>query len=254
MCEIYLQKEDIYTGELILVNEQFPLRKRKKEERLIPADEKYPEILLGNKAASMLGSLLREIRAEQQIVPVSGYRSLEEQTSIYEDTMREHGETFTRQYVALPNHSEHQTGLAIDLGRAAEEIDFICPEFPYDGICGKFRDRAAAYGFIERYGKEKENVTGIGWEPWHFRYVGAPHAMLMCERGICLEEYIELVKQYPYGEHSLEVVCDGWKASVSYQQPDTDRTKVEVPEDTLYQVSGNNVDGFILTIWEEVRE
>ena len=81
--------------------------------------------------------------------------------------------------MALPGCSEHQTGLAIDLGKAAGYIDFIRPAFPYDGVCGRFRRLAARYGFIERYQRGKEEVTGISAEPWHFRYVGAPHAQLM---------------------------------------------------------------------------
>lgn len=73
------------------------------------------------------------------IVPVSGYRSLNEQMDIYNDSLKDNGEDFTRKYVALPKHSEHQTGLAIDLGLNKEKIDFIRPDFPYDGICGTFR-------------------------------------------------------------------------------------------------------------------
>ena len=98
----------------------------------------------------------------------------QEQQRIWDDSMAEHGETFTRQYVALPGCSEHQTGLAIDLGKAAGYIDFIRPAFPYDGVCGRFRRLAARYGFIERYQRGKEEVTGISAEPWHFRYVGRP--------------------------------------------------------------------------------
>ena len=93
--------------------------------------------------------------------------------------MAESGLAFTHKYVAYPGCSEHQTGLAIDLGKAAGHIDFIRPAFPYDGTCGAFRRAAAAYGFIERYQKGKESLTGIAREPWHFRYVGLPHAAIM---------------------------------------------------------------------------
>ena len=79
--------------------------------------------------------------------------------------------------------SEHQTGLAIDLGLASEEIDVIRPNFPYSGVCAAFRKQAADYGFILRYPAGKEAVTGIAYEPWHFRYVGVPHARFMLNRG-----------------------------------------------------------------------
>ena len=78
----------------------------------------------------MLTDLLRTLHAEDSIVPVSGYRTMEEQRQIFSDSLRENGEEFTYQYVAVPGCSEHQTGLAIDLGERREEIDFIRPDFP----------------------------------------------------------------------------------------------------------------------------
>lgn len=178
---------------LTLVNAAHPLKdedRRKLEEHLMPADEDFPEILMEETAARALRALLRELGAEGQIVPVSGYRTMEEQTQIYEDSLRENGGEFTKKFVALPGCSEHQTGLAIDLGLCKDEIDFICPDFPYEGICQKFRLMAQDYGFVERYPAGKEAVTGIGHEPWHFRYVGRPHARIMTDRGLVLEEYL----------------------------------------------------------------
>ena len=128
-------------------------------------------------------------------MPVSGWRSHREQQKIWDDTIAEKGELFTRKYVAVPGCSEHETGLAIDLAENAPEIDFICPEFPRTGICGKFRERAPHYGFIERYPKGKESVTGIGAEPWHFRYVGLPHSLIMTGLGLVLEEYVGLITE-----------------------------------------------------------
>ena len=105
--------------------------------------------------------------------------------------MAERGIDFARKYVALPACSEHETGLAIDLALNAPDIDFICPEFPRTGICRKFRELAPYYGFIERYQKAKEPITGISEEPWHFRYVGTPHSVVIAEKGLSLEEYVE---------------------------------------------------------------
>ena len=112
-----------------------------------------------------------------------------------EDSIRENGPAFTKKFVALPGHSEHETGLAIDLAKRQPGIDFICPEFPRDGSFGVFRDKLPRYGFIERYLEGKENITGIGAEPWHFRYVGFPHSAIIAERGMVLEEYIEFLKE-----------------------------------------------------------
>ena len=107
--------------------------------------------------------------------------------------------------MAIPNHSEHQTGFAIDVGEKREEIDFICPAFSNEGAGKKFRAQSYQYGFIERYTKEKEEITKIAAEEWHFRYVGYPHSMIIKERGLCLEEYIELLKDYPYGQKGFPI-------------------------------------------------
>ncbi len=107
-------------------------------------------------------------------------------------------EDFTRQYVAIPGCSEHETGLAIDLALdTGGEIDFIRPYFPYDGICSEFRARAAEFGFIERYPSGKEHITRIAAEPWHFRYVGAAHAVYLAAHGLTLEEYIDSLASRP---------------------------------------------------------
>ena len=65
------------------------------------------------------------------------------------------------------------------------------------------RRRAADFGFVLRYPKGKEAVTGIGYEPWHFRYVGWPHAKLMEERHLVLEEYLEWLHDFPLGGEPL---------------------------------------------------
>ena len=93
--------------------------------------------------------------------------------------------------MSLSAAGDPETGLAIDLALNAPDIDFICPEFPRTGICRKFRELAPYYGFIERYQKAKEPITGISEEPWHFRYVGTPHSVVIAENGLSLEEYIE---------------------------------------------------------------
>ena len=146
-------------------------------------------VLLEREAAQALEALMAELGGWRSIVPVSGWRSFEDQQAIWDGSLAENGPDFTRQYVALPGHSEHQTGLAIDLGLRGSEVDFIRPDFPYEGICQRFRKRAAAFGFVERYPAGKETVTGIAHEPWHFRYVGTTHALEMVRRGLTLEEY-----------------------------------------------------------------
>ena len=187
MKTISLTPNSVFSGNLILVNARYPLRLVANTSQLSCVSG--TETLLSSCASRQLNLLIESLQASQKFVPVSGYRSKSEQEQIYQDSIRENGLDFTQCYVALPDCSEHQTGLAIDLAEKKAEIDFIRPEFPRNGLCGKFRALAAQYGWIERYLVGKESITGISAEPWHFRYVGHPHAVLIQRSGMVLEEY-----------------------------------------------------------------
>lgn len=244
MRTVSIPREQIFQGPLVLVNRAHPLHKKERS-ALTSVDPHHPDILLESRARQLLSACIQKAGGQREIVPVSGWRSQQEQQRIWDDSMAEHGETFTRQYVALPGCSEHQTGLAIDLGKAAGYIDFIRPSFPYDGVCGRFRRLAARYGFIERYQRGKEEVTGISAEPWHFRYVGAPHAQLMEEHGLCLEEYVPFLEVSP----RLCRLGNGRTARVSRLPCPSAVLELEPPAG-CWQLSGDNCGGFILTVWE----
>lgn len=235
----------IHSGLLVLVNAEHPIRRR--ERPVLAPAAPGSDVLLDTRAAAMLTGLISRLGAAGEIVPVSGWRSMREQREIWDGSMAENGTEFTRKYVALPGCSEHQTGLAIDLALRSDNIDFIRPGFPYDGICGRFRALAADYGFIERYQAGKEHITGIAAEPWHFRYVGRPHARLMSDNRLCLEEYVELLRSYPYPERLLETRGGVYEADVGFAFA---KSKLELP-DAPYQISGNNVDGYIYTLWRK---
>lgn len=235
----------IHSGLLVLVNAEHPIRRR--ERPVLAPAAPGSDVLFDTRAAAMLTGLISRLGAAGEIVPVSGWRSMREQREIWDGSMAENGTEFTRKYVALPGCSEHQTGLAIDLALRSDNIDFIRPDFPYDGICGRFRALAADYGFIERYQAGKEHITGIAAEPWHFRYVGRPHARLMSDNGLCLEEYVELLRSYPYPERLLETRGGVYEADVGFAFA---KSKLELP-DAPYQISGNNVDGYIYTLWRK---
>lgn len=278
---LVLKKEEIYQGNLILVNRKYPVRHWLKEQDLRPVFENQPEICMEQESAQMLQKLLvnvtqQEVGAgqhparekncrsrrgnvnvleeEPSIVGVSGYRTREEQVQIFEDSLKENGREFTEKFVAFPGHSEHQTGLAIDLAENRDEIDFICPEFPREGICQRFREKMAGFGFIERYAKEKQNVTGIGAEPWHFRYVGTPHARLMQQKGMALEEYVEWLKQFHLLQNPLSLYMQKKEIKIGYVRAQGKVTRIDGLDawmsdrrDVKIEISGNNVDGFILT-------
>ena len=148
MRAVTLRREQTAQGPLILVNPSHPLRAGHLPELTAP-DLRRPEVLLERQTARLLAACVQAAGGAGDIVPVSGWRSQREQEAIWRDTWAKEGEAFTRRYVALPGCSEHQTGLAIDLGKRAEHIDFIRPDFPKEGACGVFRRLAAEYGFTD---------------------------------------------------------------------------------------------------------
>ncbi len=247
MNTVVLTKRDVHRGNLILVNSDWEYQEISKDS-LLPVREGFP-VLLQRRAVTLLSSLMEEIRGWKQIVPVSGYRSYEEQQEIWDGSLQENGRAFTEKFVALPGHSEHQTGLAIDLGLKQEKIDFICPDFPYSGICQRFRERAGDYGFVERYPAGKEAVTGIGHEPWHFRYVGMPHGAIMSSLGLVLEEYLDFLKEYVYEERPYRYERGGAVIEVSYLPCTSEGVRLGMDEGIPYSFSGNNMDGYIITKW-----
>lgn len=256
IVRLNLAKSYIHIGNLVLVNKKNPINKPESLtiRNLETVNSNYQKILLDKTAAIMLRKLIQACDGENEIVPISGFRPLSEQIAIYNDSLNENGEDFTNKYVALPNHSEHQTGLAIDVAKNESDIDFICPSFPYEGICQDFREKAAQYGFIQRYPKGKEAITGISHEPWHFRYVGNPHSQIISDNNFTLEEYIEYLKQFPYEGMHLQVKNQGWTAEVFYVNALDEAKTVYLTENLLYDVSGNNIDGFIVTVWRQYND
>lgn len=245
MKTITLCPDRISAGPLILVNVRHPLRDPA-QPYLVPPDSRYHQITMERQAARLLSALLQEVDPAGAIVPVSGWRSQDQQQAIWDDTLKTKGEAFTRQYVALPGCSEHQTGLAMDLALATPEIDFIRPHFPEDGVCGRFRRQAARYGFVQRYKRHKEALTGIAEEPWHFRYVGVPHARLMEENDLCLEEYRAFVQR----NTPINLEEHGRKVRITYLPCLQEAMDLPLP-DGRCQISGDNVGGFILTVWRD---
>ncbi len=236
--KVKLKKEDISKGYLILINPDHLLQKNTMN--LIFYNEEFKNIELEQEANNQLHLALDTIKSNNRIVPVSGYRTLEEQIDIYESSLKDNGEEFTKKFVALPNASEHQTGLAIDLALNEGKIDFICPSFPYHGICQEFRNVAPKFGFIERYKNDKKKITKISKEEWHFRYVGYPHSEIINNLDFCLEEYIDYIKTFTYPNNPL--IYNEYKI---FYVPYKDNHYIELNDD--YLISGNNVDGFILT-------
>lgn len=249
MRKLGIPYEHIYNGELLLVNDRHPLHQMPGKRWLVPACNGYSDILLHKRAAAQLQQLIQNIHAQETIVPVSGFQEYEEQVEIYEDCMRTEGIGYTTDFVALPGCSEHHTGLAIDVAEKKQKIDFICPEFPYEGICQTFREKASGYGFIERYQRGKEAVTHVAQEPWHFHYVGIPHAHIIKKKDLTLEEYIQYVKQFTQSGEHLIYESQDIRYEIFYIPLQEEGYEFYLEEEKRCIVSGNNIDGVIVNIW-----
>ncbi len=144
---------------------------------------------------------MKDAAAAQQleINLYSGYRSAEEQQQLFDQAKKEQQEKKRRQSeeevlketkkkVDLPGCSEHGTGLAVDLVLPDQQVPDVSfdesPQFQW------LEQHAAEHGFILRYPKDKQAITGITYKPWHFRYVGPENAAAIRDSGLCLEEYL----------------------------------------------------------------
>lgn len=114
---------------------------------------------------------------------LSGFRSYETQNKLYNNYVATYGQAEADTFSAKPGTSEHQTGLAMDVGWIDDSYG--------DTPSGKWlAENCYKYGFIIRYPKNKESITGYKYEPWHIRYLGSDIAKKVYDSGLCLEEYL----------------------------------------------------------------
>ncbi|RNF38588.1 D-alanyl-D-alanine carboxypeptidase family protein [Planococcus salinus] len=126
------------------------------------------------------------------LVAFSTYRGFARQKELYTGYVARDGQEAADRYSARPGFSEHQTGLAFDIGEAGQEQHWASASFG-DTEGGKWlRNHAHQYGFILRYPEGAESITGYMHESWHFRYVGKEIAEEIHEKEITLEEYLQL--------------------------------------------------------------
>ena len=249
MEPLVLSPADTTRGLLVLINGEHSLRQPEEEIRMELAED--TDLRLRRECARQLLLLLAACRGKRYLLPTDGYRSGERQQELYLDSLRDNGASYTERFVALPGVSEHQTGLAVDMAKKEPRIDPICPFFPDSGRCGVFRRMAPDFGFIERYPEGKEALTGRPHQPWHFRYVGAPHARLIADSGLTLEEYLRFLTGF--GEGRPLLTPDG--SDRIYHVPSQgEQTLIFPPEQGAFQVSGDNCGGFIVTVMERSFE
>lgn len=179
-------------GLLFLVNRQYTVSEAYEPAGLEMSDVPGQVRRMRPEAAAALREMFLACKEETgcQLLSISGYRSYAKQEGIYKRKLRAVKKDVAKaqEYVAPPGASEHQTGMAMDIGQKHKihlEVSFKDTE---GGIwC---RENCWRFGFILRYGEEWEEITGYKYEPWHFRYVGKEYAKQIHEANIPLETWL----------------------------------------------------------------
>ena len=127
----------------------------------------------------------------------SCYRSIEKQQQIMDEFTIKYGEAYAKEKVAPVKSSEHHTGLAIDLAVLEPDLTYLNSDdlYIHEPIFREIHQYLSQFGFILRYPKDKETITGYKYEPWHIRYVGLEPAKYMYENDLTLEEYVLMNKK-----------------------------------------------------------
>ncbi|MCM3531497.1 VanY-A/VanY-F/VanY-M family D-Ala-D-Ala carboxypeptidase [Cytobacillus oceanisediminis] len=237
-----ITEDQIYLGNLLLVNSSYPVQPESVKSDIINLSahgeltQGYgllgSEIYLSEDIAHRFSEMMAAAEEEgvRNFSITSGFRDFDEQNALYQEMGSDY---------ALPaGYSEHNLGLSLDVGstqmRMAE-----APE-------GKWIEQNAwKYGFILRYPKDKTDVTGIQYEPWHIRYVGFPHSAIMKKKNFALEEYLDYLKKVTH----ISMSMNGEKYNIAYYPISQSKT-INVPAHSHVEISGNNMDGVIVTVKE----
>lgn len=203
-------------------------------------------LLLEGRVIEPLNWMLADFYTEtgcENLLLCAAYRTLEEQQYLWDHGMDTQGEEHTTSYIAQPGASEHHTGLALDFA-IYDVYHGITYDFDGSGDSAWILEHCWEYGFIQRYPEGKSTVTGISTEPWHFRYVGQPHAYLIHQNNFCLEEYVQWLQQYPFAGQHLTAEHGGRQYEIWYC-PESD---IQSPPEGNYTVSGDNCGGAVITL------
>jgi len=234
-----ITKDQLYHGDLLLVNKRHPVHKESVKRDIVTLYDRSDlvqgyglldtSIRLSESVALKFNKMIKAADKDgvNHFLISSGYRDFDEQEKLYQEKGADY---------ALPaRYSEHNLGLSLDIGSTQTEMN-KAPE-------GKWLQKNAwKYGFILRYPKDKTEITGIKYEPWHFRYVGLPHSAIIYEKGFVLEQYLDYLKE----QKEITSVVAGKSYTINYY-PVSKYTKIKTLKKGHYTTSGDNMDGVIVT-------
>ncbi len=184
---------------LLLVSAANPLPEDFKEPQLETITESYK---VDARIAEKLRKMFAQAKADGiNLILCSAYRPVDYQQTLFDNKVQEEmqsGKTeqeaiqVTASMIALPGTSEHHTGLAVDI--VTPEYQVLDDGFAQTPAFGWLSENAHKYGFVLRYPQDKQEITKIIYEPWHYRYVGEENASIIRENGYCLEEYLYVTR------------------------------------------------------------
>lgn len=182
--------------ELLLVNKKRSIPSTYKPTKLVEPNVRFPfshddpKRYMDSRAVGSFEALVHAAWSQNvKLYAQSGYRSYSRQAELYNYYKRVYGESYASRISARPGTSEHQTGLAMDVTAASVGYD-LNENFANTKEGRWVAKQAHKYGFIVRYPKGKETITGYAYEPWHLRYVGKDAAREMYDKGLTLEQYL----------------------------------------------------------------
>ena len=268
VAELELQSSDVHKGDLILVNNTYKYVFPETAPSLVPviSDRKshgtsasgYTIFSFYTQSDLSLCAKVDEETHQKLLAFTDGFYTATSNSDLFifdEDGYRTEADQNAK-HNAKPTEysaagtSEHHTGKVVDFyvytGTSRGSLDD-------PGWANTFKwvyDNAYKYGFIHRYPTLKEEVTGVDYEPYHFRQVGYAHAYYMTKNDLCLEEYLELLKTTYTPASPLEFRGDDGNSYMVYYvaAAEGETTKLTVPAELEYTVSGDNMGGFIVTV------
>ncbi|MFI8685788.1 VanY-A/VanY-F/VanY-M family D-Ala-D-Ala carboxypeptidase [Rossellomorea sp. NPDC077527] len=237
-----ITEKQIHQGNLLLVNQEYPVEQESIKSDIINLFSHSEltrgyglmdsNIYLSKDIAIEFSNMIAAAKKEgvRHFSITSGFRDFEEQSVLYQEIGSDY---------ALPaGFSEHNLGLSLDVGSTQMKMAVA--------LEGKWIEKNAwKYGFVLRYPKDKKDITGIEYEPWHIRYVGLPHSAIMKEKDFVLEEYLDYLKD----EKHISVKMNGENYSITYYPISGSRT-ISILNNSQFEISGNNMDGVIVTVYE----
>lgn len=239
---------DIYSGDLVLVNSDHEYKFSDGEANIVTLydhiNTEYYSVSdyimrLDTNTLNQLNALMKgfnEATKNTDVTVIGAYRTLEEQNDRYES-----GSSGFK-----GGYSDYHTARSFDLAVFPQDASsgYYSPTGEYAWI----DEHAADYGFIVRFPDGKEQFTGEVGRTQTYRYVGVPHAAYMKQNDLCLEEYIDMLKAHTKDD-PIEFSTNGKSYQIYYAAAGAGSdSDIPVPTNKVYEISGNNCDGFIITV------